>query len=91
MSGMCTRKILQPELREKRFLKALLRGSEEKRGGSVETVNQSVAGKFEWSENFSHVNFSASRFILKTNFLCSFFVTGFSKVFGVRRFEILSS
>ncbi len=57
----------------------------------METVNQSVAGKFEWSENFSHVNFSASRFILKTNFLCSFFVTGFSKVFGVRRFEILSS
>ncbi|MDY2647790.1 MAG: hypothetical protein SOV63_03180 [Pyramidobacter porci] len=57
----------------------------------METVNQSAEGKFEWSENSSHVNFSASRFIVKTNFLCSFFVTEFSKVLSVGRLEMVFS
>ena len=57
----------------------------------METVNQSVAGKFEWSENFSHVNFLASRFLLKANFLRSFFVMEFSKVLAGRRLSIAFS
>ena len=57
----------------------------------METVNQSVKGKIEWSKNSFHVNFLASRFLLKANFLRSFFVMEFSKVLAGRRLSIAFS